>query len=486
MNNNNISNTIPEHPITALATPPYKSALAVIRITGTGCIKLFSSFVIITDKSIPFEQRAANHTIYSTIHNPTTKQILDEVMITVYRAPKSYTGQDLIEISLHGSMVGIHELLSALYAHGFEPAEAGEFTRRAFLNGKLDLTQAEAIHALIDANTSTAHTIALQQLGGSITHYIDAIKQSIVELSAICSITLDYPEDEIQEDTTLDYTLIESLILQLDNAIHSYDLSRIHREGAVVVVSGKTNAGKSSLFNALLKEDRAIVSNIHGTTRDFIESQVQIKDIPLRLYDTAGLRITTAQVEQQGIEKSYKLLSSADSILYTIDATANITQEDYTQLSIFIYEDNINPSRIIIVWNKIDSDSYIPAPETIEISSKDNTQHISIPSTQIIPISALQYTHLNTLQNAIYNTIGKNNLPLQEDTVVINSLRQKQHLEQCKTSLQHVKDGLDQGYPLDMISLDLHSALTALGNITGEVSNEDILDVMFSNFCVGK
>lgn len=472
-----------DHPIVALATPRYKSALAIIRICGNGCLELFDPFISSAHKKL--SKWASNSTKFCRLIDPVSQKPLEEVMLCVFRTPHSFTGQDGLDISLHGSLISIDNLLNALYKNGFEVAEPGEFTRRAFINGKIDLTQAEAIHSLIESHTAHAHSLALEQLSGSIVGFINSIKHSLTKLVALCTVCLDYPDDEIQESTTIDVLDIQLLIEQVSNAIKSYDLSRIHREGAVVVLAGRTNSGKSTLFNALLKEDRAIVSNSHGTTRDFLESQLVLKDIPIRLYDTAGLRSTNQKIEQEGIQRSYTLLKSADIILYIIDASIGLEEEDYKQLEILTANNTNSFSNIIVLWNKIDLKSCVAVPDTIVLSNKSNTD-IKIFSDNIIALSAHTHIYITQLQSTIYQKLHNNDGLLTNDVTLISSLRQKQLLENCRLSLEHVLEGLHTKQPLDMISLDINSALSSLGQITGEISNEDILDVVFRSFCVGK
>lgn len=488
MHSNNEDNFVEiDHPIVALATPRSRSALALVRITGKDCISLLEPFVTAPSQtSTPLTTWKANQVKLCSLTNPQTKEKMDEAMLTVFRAPHSFTGQDSVEISMHGSLVGIDKFLSMLYTQGFEPATPGEFTKRAFLAGKLDLTQAEAIHSLIDAHSAESHSLALQQLSGSVSSFINKIKTALMEIAATCSICLDYPDDEIQESTELDSQQISSLIDMLDQSIESYELTRIHRQGAVVILAGRTNVGKSTIFNALLKEERSIVSDIHGTTRDFIESQLALREIPLRLFDTAGLRHTTECVEQEGISRSHTLIESSDIILYTIDASEGIVQEDREQLAQIIEnllaKTSTDPlKKLMLLWNKIDISSG-KVPSTIEIFLQDTSYLI----TDIYPISALNYQNIHSLQNEIYHKLQSSTITATQDLTVINSLRQQQHLKECRSALQHVLDGLAQDIPLDMISLDVSTALKALGNITGEVSNEEILDLMFSNFCVGK
>lgn len=487
----------------ALATPRGRSALAIIRITGKNCIALFEPLIQRTGKqtgknteknsaqknTLPLSSWEANRTRVCVLHD-IQKTSIDEVMLTIYKAPHSYTGQDSIDISLHGSLISIDMLLHTLYQSGFQEAEPGEFTKRAFLAGKLDLTQAEAVHTLIESHNHQTHSLALQQLSGSVSSYIKEMQTALIHIAAVCNICLDYPDDEIQEPVEINPQDIILLIEKLTDSIQSYDLMSIHREGAVIVLAGLTNAGKSSLFNALLKEDRSIVSDTHGTTRDFIDGTATLKDIPIRLYDTAGLRddariMENDGIEKKGIEKSYALINAADIILYTIDATRGITDEDYTQLALIVEHAPLCIEKIIIVWNKTDI-AEVNVPRVISLRTLQEGAEVGHTLNTIVPISALHYENISMLQEHIYALIHNASFILKEDTLVISTLRQQGLLQQCHESLTCVLDGLYNNIPLDMISLDVHSALHTLGEIIGEVHNEDILDVMFSEFCVGK
>ena len=475
-----------EHPIAALATPYGKSALAVVRVSGKDCIESLSSVCIPHASARDMHTSLTHHPLRSdircTIRHPKTGIVIDDGILTLYKAPHSYTGEDAAEISIHGSTISIEHLLDALYHAGVQPAQAGEFTKRAFLNGKIDLTQAEAIHAIIEAHSASSHAEAIRQLSGSLTHRINAIKDAITHIAATYAVTLDYPDDEIQESTIVHPQEITAIIDMLTPLITSYDLGKLQTEGAMVVLGGKTNAGKSSLFNVLLKEERAIVSADHGTTRDFLENHAQCNGIPLRLYDTAGLRASTSDIESAGIEKSNTLLKGAQCVLYVVDSHVGWTDADTTILTTLLNtpEDAMfhatQVPRIILVWNKIDIGNTIPViPNDIEKKCSAS-----------VPISTKTYKNIDALQDALYKTLVSGITLPKEEQIVISSLRQKQNLEQCKDALMHARTGVESHAPSDMISMDIDTALRELGAITGTISSEDILDVVFSSFCVGK
>lgn len=487
-----------DQPIAALATPYLTSALAVIRITGKGCISLLSK---LCKKSEQLLLARANYTRLYELTDPRDASILDTAMITIYYAPKSYTGQDSAEISMHGSLPGIQRMLDALYFVGFEHAEPGEFTKRAFLNGKLDLTQAEAINDLVEAQNYSNHMEAAQKLGGSVASYIDSIKQDLLSLVAACHVSLDYPEDEIQEDVEIKKDAVHSAARKLDAVLSGYELAQLKKAAIPVVLAGRTNAGKSSLFNALLKEDRAIISQEHGTTRDFLECAVSLKDLSIAFYDTAGIRDRAeGDIETEGMQRARNLMRQANIVLYVLDLHEGWQKED-TQLLQSIMDAaepatsaaHIKPEatltqwrkKILIVCNKTDL-----CPELRQETATSCVPAHILAKSQIhkqpVFLSAKNYLSLDALLSTLYTLIiSQVNVP-EGNVPLLTSLRQKQLLEECRNSLEQVLIALEQGIALDMISLDLDAALSALGKITGEVPTEDILEKIFSSFCVGK
>lgn len=445
----------PDDLIAALATPWAESALAVIRISGPDCIKKTSKIFSSPEKMI---QAEGNTLVYGYIFDGDIK--LDEVTAAVFRAPRSYTGQDSVEFFVHGSLPGIRKILELLFRSGFREASPGEFTFRAFLNKKMDLTRAEAVQEIISAKSSQAQSLALNRLSGSIENSINIIKGEVTDLLASVEIQLDYPEDEA-EMPDVEAADTKPLIGKIDRLLSTYRAGRIYQEGVRVVLAGKTNAGKSSLFNLFLKEDRSIVSDIHGTTRDYLESWISIGGIPVRLFDTAGLRDAEHPIEAEGIRRSNEIIDNAHVILFVADAQEGMTAE----LKKFrdIYSDD---PRCLYVWNKIDK-AVSAAPE------------------DFIPVSAISAEGFSSLEEAIKNVVFRDHyVPGNEP--VIDSMRQKKLLEQARNALEKYSQALREGMPMDMAAVDLTDALDALGEITGEVNSVDVLERMFSNFCVGK
>lgn len=455
--------TFQDDPIAALATPLGESALAVIRTSGPGSIEALAA---LTDRPKTINQAPGNTLVYGHLIDPKTQQPLDQVVFSIFRGPKSYTGEDSIEISCHGSIPGIQRILEVLYDHGFRPAQGGEFTLRAFMNGKLDLTRAEAVQEIIAAKTKTAQTMALHRLAGSVEQRINQLKHYLVQIMAAVSIQLDYPEDEIGE-VPIDLHRLDQIRESLNQLVQSYATGRLYQQGAVVVLAGRTNAGKSSLFNLFLKEDRAIVSNVHGTTRDYLEAPLTLAGIPLRFYDTAGLRLSDEAIESEGIRRTGNVIQRADVLLYVADGTLGLTQEDLEILQSYQHKP------LVKLWNKSDDPDYQSPPEGWLAMSAKEGRGVEQVTQAILRILTPGAEGAPTLGSDL-------------ETVIIDSLRQKQCLEQAIQSLDHMIEGLGSRMPMDAIALDLQGALNALGEITGEVTREDILDAMFSGFCVGK
>ncbi len=448
-----------DEPIAALATGWDESAIAVIRTSGSSSIEL--SAELFSNKAGLLNSEGGK-ILYGYIINPETGKKVDEVLAAVFRAPKSYTGENSVEFFCHGGIPAVSAVLSALKSGGFRDAAPGEFTMRAFVNGKLDLTRAEAVHEIVTAKTTKAHTLALNRLSGALEQRIDGFKTRILNMLSAVELLLDYPEDELdgQAAYPLDEDDIESLCNDLKQLAESFNAGKVFRDGVPVALAGRTNAGKSSLFNLLLKEDRAIVSDVHGTTRDYIESWININGIPLRLFDTAGLRESENPVESEGIKRSCEVISYAGLVIYLVDSSDGLNSEDEDFIAGFNESE-----RLIKVWSKIDS-SDKPVPEGF------------------IPLSSLTGEGLPRLENILADAaLGKKHL---EDDVVIDSMRQRDLLNRAVEALLRTKTAAAAEAPIDAAAMELRDALDALGEITGEVSSADILNNIFSNFCVGK
>jgi len=447
----------PDEMIAALATPWGESALAVIRTSGEGSIERIAE---VFSQSAAVRSAAGNSLIHGRILDPRDGETADEVVLSVYRSPKSYTGQDSVELSCHGSLPGVRRVLEVLKIQGFRDAGPGEFTLRAFLNKKMDLTRAEAVQEVVRAKTREAQSLALHRLSGAVERKINLAKEGLKQLAGTIEIQLDYPEEEVSGEILASLPDVEKAVDDLGKLLSTYRTGRLYQEGVRVALCGRTNAGKSSLFNLMLREERSIVSEIHGTTRDYIESWITIGGVPVSLFDTAGLRSSKDFVEAEGIRRSEAIIENADLLVYLVDATSGSTEEDERFFA------NNSPEKCIRVWNKIDLGNPAAPPGYVPMSvaTGEGVDRIT--------------------QEIVTRALGAGSAGSSD--VVIDSLRQKELLERGLEALGYVKEGMESGMPADAIAMDLRDALDALGEITGEVTSADILNSMFASFCVGK
>lgn len=455
----------PEEPIAAIATALAPAALGIVRCSGKNCIELVSAVF-----SRPNALRAAsgNTLVYGWIISGGAK--IDEVMVNVYRAPKSFTGEDMIEISCHGGPGVVMAIHSLLLNSGFRQAERGEFTFRAFINGKADLTKAEAVQEIIDSRTGESRSRAAGRLAGNLFEEIDAIKKLIIDTLASIEVEIEYPEDEETIADSFDMQNLKQAERRLEALGSTWQGEKLYQDGARVVLCGRTNAGKSSLFNAILKEDRAIVSDIEGTTRDWLESWVDFDGVPVRLFDTAGLRKTDDVIEAHGVELTKNLSQDADVILYLADASAGLTQDDTAFLS-----ECTEP--VVFIWNKCDkTERKTPLPPITEINPKIHA---------VLEISAKNAFGFEKLYAAVKNVLT-DGIPSERAQAGLGSARQKAAVEEALESVRHSICAAQDNYTLDAVVEDLENALNYLGEITGEVSADDVLGSIFSRFCVGK
>ena len=440
--------------IYALATAWAKSAIAVVRVSGKGCIEALAKAI---GGKTDILSKPSNTAVYCRLVSPKDGHLVDDVVLTLYREGHGYTGEDAAEISCHGGLQVVREVLSTMAELGFRQALAGEFSLRAFLHGKMDLTRAEAVNELINAQGSQGRAMALRRLNGDLWRRIDHIKATIVEMMGIIEVQLDYSEDEIGEDLTFPMDKLDSAIGELGAIRDSYNTGRLYSQGARVVLAGPSNAGKSSLFNLFLKEDRSIVSPQKGTTRDYIEALCSIGGIPIRLYDTAGFRsLSESEIEEEGIRRSHSLVDSADIIIYMVDSSDTVSLD----------EKMISDPRCIPVLNKVD------------ISDNDMKGFVRLSVTTGFGFSEL----CEKITQKLTSDLSVSD----ESALVIESERQRENLSRAATSLSAAKLAINEGLPLDIVSMDIQEALEALGELTGEVTTDDILDRIFGSFCVGK
>ena len=474
-----IGSYTPEEAISSIATALAPAALGIVRLSGKNCIELVSKVF-----SRPKALLAApgNTLVYGWIMDNGKK--IDEVMLAVYRAPKSFTGEDMVEIFCHGGPAVVTAIQTLMLKSGFRQALRGEYTFRAYINGKTDLTKAEAVKEIIDSHTDAGRSHAVGRLSGSLFEEIDSIKKLIIDTLASIEVEIEYPEDEETIADTFDRKDIELARDRLQTLADSWKGEKLYQDGARVVLAGRTNAGKSSLFNAILKEERAIVSDIEGTTRDWLESWASINGIPVRLFDTAGLRETDDVIEAQGVELSRNLASDADVVLYLIDSTTTPTPED---------EDFIKNCKepLIVVWtksDKVENGVLGAAPLGERVAENDASAAVEARgrhSPLQIQISSKTGTGIPLLFAQIAKILTSG-LTTDREQAGLGSARQRDSVAEALENVKHALISADDNYTLDAVVQDLEEALDCLGEVTGDVTPDDVLGSIFANFCVGK
>ena len=450
--------------IAAISTPRGEGGIGIIRISGD---KSFEILDRIFNTKNPNRDLGFYKFNYGFIHD--NGKIVDEVMAVRMKGPRTYTTEDVVEINCHGGHLISEKVLELVLKNGARHAEQGEFTKRAFMNGRIDLSQAEAVMDIIHGKTEKSISLSLEQLRGDLRDKIASFKKALLDVTAHVNVVLDYPEEGI--DDPLPSNLrenLENVYAEADRLISSYDKGKKIKEGIKTVIAGKPNVGKSTLLNSLLKEERAIVTHIPGTTRDVIEEIINIKGIPLVLTDTAGIRKTEDIVENIGVEKSKKFIENADLVLLVLDASRELEIEDRE----VIEEIQNHNKKTIVLLNKIDLERKIELEEfnlenILEISAKDNIG-------------------IEDMEERIYSYIVEENVEDSSEKLIITNIRHKTALEKTKDAIRNIFETIDAGMPMDLISVDLKEALDSLSEITGEISSEDILDHVFGNFCIGK
>ncbi|MDH7601051.1 MAG: tRNA uridine-5-carboxymethylaminomethyl(34) synthesis GTPase MnmE [Armatimonadota bacterium] len=461
--------------IAAIATPIGTSGIGVIRISGPQALDVADKvFRTKRDSVKTFPSHTAHH---GKLVNPSTGEPIDDIVLTVFRAPRSYTGEDVVELSCHGGIAVLKTALNAVLQSGARLAEPGEFTKRAFLNGKIDLAQAEAVNDLIRAKTDKARRVALSQLDGALSLQVRAARDRILGVLAAVEAAIDFPEDVDEPDPCWLESEITSVRCALGKLMQTFSTGRIYREGVRVVITGRVNVGKSSLLNALLRHARAIVTPIPGTTRDVIEECLEIKGIPIVAIDTAGLRPTQDPVEQIGVELAQRTLQSADLALLVIDASQGVLDTDAEILR------QLEGRPAVVVVNKID----LVPPEEHSLIVDECRQKLG-PQLPVVLTSALGGLGIEDLENTIADVVeiaGISDAAAGE-TAVVSNIRHQQALGSALDSLDQALATLRSRRPIDLLSVDLTAARDALGLITGETATEDLLERIFSEFCIGK
>jgi len=454
--------------IAAISTPLGEGGLAIIRVSGDNAVKVVDQVFAPGGKVKPdFLGSAPSHTVhYGYILNRLGERV-DEVLVSVMLAPRTFTRENTVEISCHGGMVSAQRVLEAVLDSGARLAEPGEFTKRAFLNGRIDLAQAEAVIDLIRAKTESSHAVALTNLRGGLSERVRAIREAVVEVLTYLEASIDFPEDEIPPlEQDLDQLLTRAQA-EVTSLIETARTGRIYREGLATVILGRPNVGKSSLLNALLGEERAIVTQIPGTTRDLLEEQYNLRGLPLRIIDTAGIRATSDEVEKIGVTRSVEAISRADIILFLVDYSSGLTPEDL-ELATTLPVDHT-----ILVANKADLP---PGSGFYELEDRFG---------EPVLISAKDQTGLDALKDRILHTASVIKVDSTQ-TVLVTNLRHVEALRHAHEALQNAHKALDGAMPADLITIDLHSAVDHLGEITGDTASADVIDRIFANFCIGK
>lgn len=458
-----------EDTITTIATAPGQGAIGIIRMSGSLATEIANRlFRGISGKSV--KDLPSRRAAYGHIIDPDHQEIIDEVLLIIMRGPKSYTREDLVEIHCHGGPVPMKKILGLTLKNGARLSEPGEFTKRAFLNGRLDLSQAEAVMDIIRAKTDASLRMAVGHLSGVLSGTIRGLRDTILRMIVNLEAAIDFPEEDIEVLAAQDVR--ESAVAiakELEHLLSTKETGRILREGLETVIVGKPNVGKSSLLNALLKEKRAIVTDIPGTTRDIIEEFVNISGIPLKIVDTAGIRETSDVIEQMGVEKTKEFIMTADLILVLLDASAPLTDEDREVLGMLAGRPAIaliNKTDLPVLLDLEDISGYVPDQKIVKISVKEGYG-------------------LDELERTIIDMVYGGSVEQKEGAFITN-VRQSQLLAQAKQHLEAAIEAIDQLMPSDCVVIDLKNSWDKLGEITGDTVGENIIDQIFAQFCIGK
>lgn len=454
--------------ITSISTPMGEGAIGIVRLSGPQAIEIGDALY----KGKKKLSEVDTHTInYGHIIDPETNETVEEVMISVLRAPKTFTREDIIEINCHGGILTINRILELTMTYGARMAEPGEYTKRAFLNGRIDLSQAEAVMDFIRSKTDRASKVAMNQIEGRLSDLIKKQRQSILEILAQVEVNIDYPEYDDVEDATTEFLLEQSKNIkeEINRLLETGTQGKIMREGLSTVIVGRPNVGKSSMLNNLIQDNKAIVTEVAGTTRDVLEEYVNVRGVPLRLVDTAGIRDTEDIVEKIGVERSRKALSEADLILFVLNNNEPLTEDDQTLYEVVKNED------VIVIINKTDLEPRLDIDEVKEM----------IGDMPLIQTSMLKQEGIDELEIQIRDLFFGGEVQNQDMTYVSNS-RHISLLKQARHSIQDAIDAAESGVPMDMVQIDLTRTWEILGEIIGESASDELIDQLFSQFCLGK
>ena len=466
---------INQETIVALATPSGAGAIAIIRLSGNEAISFASSvFESVSGKDIAKQK---THTIHLG-HIIDNGKIYDQVLLSIFKNPHSYTGEDVVELSCHGSTFIQQQIIQLLLRKGAKMAQAGEFTLRAFLNGKLDLSQAEAVADLISSDNEASHQIAMQQMRGGFSNEIAKLREELLNFASLIELELDFAEEDVEfADRTQFAELLNRIEFVLKRLIDSFAVGNVIKNGIPVAIVGEPNVGKSTLLNALLNEERAIVSDIAGTTRDTIEDELVIEGIGFRFIDTAGIRETKDVIESIGIQKTFEKIEQAQLVLYLVDSVqCSVSSLNSLKVEIEKIKNKFPQKPIVIVANKAD----LLSEKDISTLKKQLTTHNS----QLITISAKQKTGIEELKTTLLSFV--NTGALRNNETIVTNTRHYDSLLKALKEITKVRFGLDQNLSSDLMAIDIRQALFHFGEITGQVSNDELLGNIFANFCIGK
>ncbi|SDC40423.1 tRNA modification GTPase [Pelagirhabdus alkalitolerans] len=453
--------------IAAISTPLGEGAIAIVRLSGTEAVSIANRLYDGRDLDV-----VDSHTMhYGRVIDPNTEEMIEEVMVSVMRAPKTFTREDVVEINCHGGLASVNRLLELTLELGARLAEPGEFTKRAFLNGRIDLSQAEAVMDLIRAKTDKAMNVAVKQLDGKLSKLIERLRQDLIETVAQVEVNIDYPEYDDVEDMTKELMLsrTKSVYQEIERLLEMAKQGKILREGISTAIIGRPNVGKSSLMNALVQENKAIVTEIPGTTRDVIEEYVNVRGVPLRLVDTAGIRDTEDIVEKIGVERSRQVLKEADLILLVLNHNERLTDQD-RQLF-----DLVSDLGLIVLINKTDLDQQLDYDEVYQLSQGH----------PVITTSLIEEAGIDHLEEAIANTFFDGQIEA-DDLSYVSNVRHIQLLKQALGSLEDATSAIHDDMPMDLIQIDVTRTWELLGEIIGDTVEDSLIDQLFSQFCLGK
>jgi tRNA modification GTPase len=460
-----------EHTICAPATAPGSGAIAVIRLSGPEAIVIADRVFKATGKPEKLKNQTSNSVVFGSVMDG--KEVLDEVLVTVFRSPRSYTGEDTVEISCHGSPYILTRLLQLLIIKGATMAKPGEFTQRAFLNGKMDLSQAEAVADLIAAGSEAAHRLAIDQMRGGFSEALEKLRENLLKFTSLIELELDFAEEEVEFADRAELSkLIARVQSKITSLAESFQTGNAIKNGIPVAIVGETNVGKSTLLNTLLRDDKAIVSEIHGTTRDAIEDAMTLSGVIFRFIDTAGLRHTEDAIESLGIERTYKSIKKSQIILFLADANATATEINKRLDEI---RKRVNSQKLIVLLNKADTVK-LPVLEKLSQSIKLQKNEL------FFYISAKNRLNIDMLEAKLVELSGISNI----EGVIVTNLRHYEALVKAGEAIQRAGEGLKNKIPSDLLAQDIRECMHYLGEITGQISTDEILGYIFKNFCIGK